>query len=289
MENAVNVQTQKDKYYQVKMSTEDFNRLSTYIYNELGIKMPVEKKLMLQSRLLKRLSELKIDNFKQYLDYVFSKEGKVQELVMLTDLVTTNKTDFFREPAHFEYLNETVLPQLTSINRRRKIKIWSAGCSSGEEPYTLAITLNEFLQDMPGFDFHITATDLAMRMLKKAAMAIYPIDRVANIPLSIKRKYFLKSKDQKTPTVRVVQELRKKITFQQMNFMNHSYPLDDDYDIIFCRNVIIYFDRTTQESVIGKQLRHLKSGGYYFLGHSESITSMDLPLNTIRPTISQKI
>lgn len=281
--------SQKDSYYKIKMSTDDFNRLSKFIYNELGIKMPIEKKLMLQSRLLKRLSELHVESFQAYLDFVFSKEGKESELRTVIDLVTTNKTDFFREPAHFEYLNEVVLPELTEEKKRKKIKFWSAGCSSGEEPYTLAMTLNDYLEKMPGYDFSLLATDLSTRVLEKASLAIYGMDRIKDIPLSLKKKYLLKSKDPNNKTVRIVPSLRKKITFQRLNFMNPAYYTDDDFDAIFCRNVIIYFDRATQEAVINKLIAHLRPGGYFFLGHSESITNMDVPLKHIRPTIFQKI
>jgi chemotaxis protein methyltransferase CheR len=281
--------SQKDSYYKIKMTTEDFNRLSKYIYNELGIKMPIEKKLMLQSRLLKRLSELHIGNFKDYLDFVFSKEGKTAELKTLTDLVTTNKTDFFREPIHFTFLQDVVLPELVEKKKQKKIKFWSAGCSSGEEPYTLAMTLSDYLEGVSGYNYSIHATDLSTRMLEKASLAVYGLDRVKDIPLPIKRKYLLKSKDPQNKTVRIVPDLRKKITFQHLNFMDHSYYVDDDFDAIFCRNVIIYFDRATQEMVINKLTAHLKPGGYFFLGHSESITNMDIPLKHIKPTIFQKI
>lgn len=281
--------SQKDSYYKIKMTTEDFNRLSKYIYNELGIKMPIEKKLMLQSRLHKRLSELHMGNFKDYLDFVFSKEGKITELKTVTDLVTTNKTDFFREPGHFTFLKDVVLPELVEKKKQKKIKFWSAGCSSGEEPYTLAMTLNDYLEGVNGYNYSIHATDLSTRMLEKASLAVYGLDRVKDIPLSTKKKYLLKSKDPQNKSVRIVPELRKKITFQHLNFMDHSYYVDDDFDAIFCRNVIIYFDRATQEMVINKLAAHLKPGGYFFLGHSESITNMDIPLKHLKPTIFQKI
>ncbi len=281
--------SEKDSYYKTKMTTEDFNRLSKFIYNELGIKMPIEKKLMLQSRLLKRLSELQLDNFNAYLDFVFSKEGKSTELKIVTDLVTTNKTDFFREPIHFTFLNDVVLPELVEKKKQKKIKFWSAGCSSGEEPYTLAMTLSDYLEGNPGYNYSILATDLSMRMLEKASLAIYGLDRIKDIPMATKKKYLLKSKDQDNKTARIVPALRKKITFQQLNFMNHTYYMDDDFDAIFCRNVIIYFDHATQEMVINKLASHLKPGGYFFLGHSESITNMDIPLKHIKPTIFQKI
>jgi len=268
------------------MSNADFNRLSAFILQEFGIKLPPAKKTMLQGRLQKRLRALSISTFKDYIDYIFSEEGKQQELIHMIDVVTTNKTDFFRENNHFEYLRDYMLPEFMRKTHGREIfKIWSAGCSSGEEPYTMAIVLQEFAKANPGFQYSIYATDISTQVLSKAASAVYPIERVNVIPLALKKKYLLKSKDKSKPNVRIVQELRKKVVFQRLNFMDNYYNIDKKFDAVFCRNVLIYFDKETQERVIGRQLNHLKSGGYYFLGHSESIMNMKLPLNQIRPTI----
>lgn len=272
------------------MTNNDFSRLSSFIYSELGIKMQVEKKIMLQSRLQKRLYELELGTFSEYIDFVFSREGERSELYKMIDLVTTNKTDFFREPAHFTFLTDEVLKNIAPNGSNRKtIKIWSAGCSSGEEAYTIAITLNEFLKSNPSFDYNILATDISVRILQKASAAIYNADRIKDIPLEIRKKYFLKSKDPLEKTVLVIKELRSKVKFQRLNFMDSTYPVDKDFDIIFCRNVLIYFDRETQQSVINKLSEKLKPGGIFFLGHSESISNMDVPLRQIKPTIFRKI
>ncbi len=270
------------------MTKADFSRVSSFIYSQLGIKMPPEKQLMLQSRLLKRLSELQIDSFQKYIDFVFSKEGSKEELIKMIDIVTTNKTDFFRESGHFDFLVESLLPELMNDRRRKKIKIWSAGCSSGEEPYTIAMVMKEFLSDYPAVDFEILGTDLSMRILEKAYYGIYPVQRIEDISNDLKKKYFLKSKDPTQKTVRVIPELRRKVKFQRLNFMDNTYPVDFDYDLVFCRNVIIYFDRDTQEKVINKIVNHLKPKGYFFLGHSESIASMDVQLVNVKPTIFRK-
>ena len=283
-------ETVTNDYYKIQMTTEDFNRLSTFIYNDLGIKMPDVKKVMLQSRLQKRLSELKMSSFKEYIDFVFSKEGQEQEIVRMIDVVTTNKTDFFREPTHFEFLVETALPQILANHpHNAPVRIWSAGCSSGEEPYTLTIVLKEFALKNPGFDFEIMATDLSTKILDKAITAVYNEDRVIPIPLELKRKYFLKSKDPASKTVRVIPELRAKVSFRRLNFMDSQYHVDKEFDIVFCRNVLIYFDRETQQQVINKLSSKLKTNGYFFLGHSESITNMSVPLRQIKPTIFRKI
>jgi|WetSurMetagenome_2_1015567.scaffolds.fasta_scaffold125762_2 chemotaxis protein methyltransferase CheR len=275
--------------FKLKMTDEDFRKLGSYVYEELGIKMPYPKKIMLQSRLQKRLVDLKMTSFKDYIDFALSKEGEEEEIIKMIDLITTNKTDFFRESSHFDYLTETALPEICSFRAPRKtIKIWSAGCSSGEEPYTIAIVLMEFLQKYPDLDFSIFATDISLRILQKAATSIYPEERISDIPLALKRKYFLKSKDQSNKTVRLVPEIRSKVSFQRLNFMDSNYSVENEFDIIFCRNVLIYFDRDTQQQVITKLASKLVFDGFFFLGHSESITNMKVPLRQIKPTIFRK-
>jgi chemotaxis protein methyltransferase CheR len=276
--------------YKATLSNDDFKRLSSFIYKEYGIKMPEVKRTMLQSRLHKRLRELKMTNYKDYVDFVFSKEGQDNEVIHMIDVVSTNKTDFFREPVHFEFLHSTVLPELIRSERfNRLVRIWSAGCSSGEEPYTVAMSMSEFLLEHPGFDYSILATDISSRILKTAVEAIYKENRVEMLPLQLKKRYLLKSKDRSNPTVRIVPDLRRKVTFQRLNFMDNYYNVPDNLDIIFCRNVLIYFDRETQEKVINRLCTKLKPNGFFFLGHSESITNFNVPLKQLKPTIFRKI
>ena len=279
-----------NQIFSAKMTNDDFNRLSDFIFIQSGIKMPPVKIIMLQSRLQKRLRELKILSYKEYADYVFSPEGQKKEIIHMFDVVSTNKTDFFREPVHFDFLNDTVL--INFINDQRfnyNFKVWSAGCSSGEEPYTIAITLNEFKNKNTKFDYTITGTDISTQILQNAALAVYKEERIANIPLEIKKKYFLRSKDKEKKTVRVVKTLRDKVNYQRLNFMDNTYNIAEVFDVVFCRNVLIYFDRETQEQVIGKLCNKLKTGGYLFIGHSESIMAMNLPLEQIKPTIFRRI
>jgi len=279
-----------NRIFAAKMTDDEFNRLSEFVYKQSGIKMPPAKKIMLQSRLQKRLRELKITSFKEYSDYVFSEDGLKNEIIHMLDVVSTNKTDFFREPVHFDFLNSHVLPEFLNENKNHNnFKVWSAGCSSGEEPYTIAITLNEFKNENSKFDYSILGTDISSQILQKAVQAIYKEERIANIPIEIKRKYFLKSKDRINKTVRVAQTLRGKAHYQRLNFMSDSYNLPDLFDVIFCRNVLIYFNRETQEQVINRLCAKLKSGGYLFIGHSESILGMSVPLEQIKPTIFRRI
>ncbi|MFW6100435.1 MAG: CheR family methyltransferase [Bacteroidota bacterium] len=282
--------TNYNAVHSTKMSVEDFRKLSRFITEHAGIKMPEAKKVMLQSRLQKRLRYLDMDNFKDYVDYVFSEDGIQNELIHMLDVVSTNKTDFFREPVHFEFLEKTLLPEyIRQFSKNRPIKIWSAGCSSGEEAYTAAITLAEFKKNHPGLDYSIFGTDISTEILRKAVNAIYKEEKINNVPIDLKKKYFLKSKDRSKKLVRVVPELRNKTYYARMNLMDSRYDLKDVFDVIFCRNVLIYFNRDIQEAVINKLTEKLRKGGYFFIGHSESIMGMGVPLKQIKPTIFQRI
>ncbi len=243
---------------------------------------------MLESRLQKRLTALQLYTFKEYCDYLFSAQGQQLEVVQMIDLVTTNKTDFFREPGHFDFLQTSLLPKMACLYADRPLRVWSAGCSSGEEAYTLAMVLSEFASQHFSFNFQIYATDISTQVLQKAMTAVYTEDRIAPVPMPLRRKYLLKSKDTANKTVRIVPQLRAKIHFERLNFIEDALTNLAAFDVIFCRNVIIYFDKVTQEKVINRLCSRLKPGGFFFLGHSESITNMDVPLRQIKPTIFQK-
>lgn len=278
-----------NQIFNAKMTSDDFDRLSKFIFQQCGIKMPPVKKIMLQSRLQKRLRELKITSFKEYVDFVFSDDGQKNEIIHMLDVVSTNKTDFYREPVHFDFLTNHILPEFVSSNNfNRNFRVWSAGCSSGEEPYTIAITLNEYAKNYPKFGYSILGTDISSQILQKALLGVFKEERIINIPIEIKKKYFLRSKDRENRTVRVIKELRNKVEYKRLNFMDDSYNISDVYDVIFCRNVLIYFDRETQEKVINKLCYKIKKGGYLFIGHSESILSMNVPLEQIKPTIFRR-
>jgi chemotaxis protein methyltransferase CheR len=265
-----------------------FQKLSRYIHGEIGIKMPPGKKTMLQSRLQKRLRALGMDSFQDYCDWVFSPDGG-EEIVHMIDVVTTNKTDFFREPGHFDYLTQKAIPQLRENGKTGPpLWMWSAGCSSGEEPYTLAMVLSEYAETHPGFLFDITATDLSTAVLEKAKTAVYSKERIEPIPNPLRRKYLLRGKDPQKPIYRIVPELRSRVRFGRMNFMNETWKFNHAFDVIFCRNVIIYFDRQTQQALLNRFVEHLAPGGYLFLGHSETLNGLDLPLSVAAPTVYRK-
>ncbi|MDD5790240.1 MAG: chemotaxis protein CheR [Spirochaetia bacterium] len=274
-----------------ELTDSQFHRISEFIQKNVGIKMPEEKRLMVQSRLTGRLKSLKMSNFDDYLNFAFSGtlEGS-EEIALMINAITTNLTNFFRENVHFEYLTDTVLPELAQKNIK-KVELWSAGCSTGQEPYTLSIVMQEFMRKNPGKidDYSVYATDISSRVLDKAIDAVYPMSEVESLSLELKKRYFLKSKDTVNPSVRLKPEIRQKVSFDRLNFMAPSYPRTTEKNVIFCRNVLIYFDKPTQESVVRKLLEHLMPGGYLFLGHSETIFGMDLPLKTVGPTIFKKI
>lgn len=272
------------------LSDREFKRFSSFIYDEIGIKMPPVKKTMLEARLQKRLKALELRTFEEYGDYVFSSDDKRDELIHLIDVVTTNKTDFFREPAHFDYLVKAAIPTLIDerdAGIRSPLKIWSAGCSTGEEPYTLAMVLSEFSAANPGFHTSILASDISTEVLSKARNAIYTEDRVDTIPLHLKKKYLLKSRDKTKGLVRIVPHLRSMIQFRRLNFME-DFGLHEHMDIIFCRNVIIYFDKQTQERLLNRFCNQLVRGGYLFLGHSETLNGLNVALNPVASTVYRK-
>jgi len=268
-----------------------FLRFSRFIQNELGIRMPEVKKLMLQSRLLKRLRKLRITTFEEYYDYVFSPSGMEDELGYMIDVVTTNKTEFFREPKHFDYLVETVLPEIVSIRTnpyKAKVVVWSAGCSTGEEPYTLAMVLNEFARRHKDFTFKVIGTDISGEALEKARTGIYDTEKAEPIPMTYKKKYLLKSKNKSRRLIRVTPKLRYIVDFRIHNLMEDQFTIRVSPDIIFFRNVMIYFSRKTQEKVLNNLCQRLKPKGYIFTGHSETLSGLAVPLVSVKPTVYRK-
>ncbi|MBF0279439.1 MAG: protein-glutamate O-methyltransferase [SAR324 cluster bacterium] len=273
------------------LSDKEFHRLSEFIHAEYGIKMPLAKKTLLESRLQQRLRQLEIESFAKYCDYLFSNEGRANEMVHFVNKITTNKTDFFREPGHFQHLTQTILPQLIEQSApRRTLKFWSAGCSTGEEPYTLAMVLNEYKGQHPGsrWDFSILATDLSPEVLNIARTGIYDEERITPIRMDLRKKYLLKHKDKSKNLVRITSAVRNQIQFRRLNFMDRNFNIKERMDLIFCRNVIIYFDKATQEKLINQFCSTLNPNGYIFLGHSESIQGLNVPLTQIFPTIYKK-
>lgn len=279
------------KYFKEQLSDADFQKLSGFIHTRIGIKMPEAKKGMIEGRLRKRLRMLNLQTYRDYCNYLFTPEGMTQELQSFIDVITTNKTDFFREPDHFDFLIQKAVPSLV---RERKninppIRIWSAASSSGNEAYTIAMVLSEFAENNPGFDFSILGTDISSDVLQEANLAIYPDFEIAPIPIDLRTKYLLRSKDRKKNMVRICPQLRSKVRFRRLNLMDRDYKLRQPMDIIFLRNVMIYFDKKTQEELISRLFQCLIKDGYLFVGHSEVLHDCRLGLKNVAPAVYRKI
>jgi len=276
----------------VNMSDNEFNLFSTLIYSRLGIKMPPAKKLMLISRLTKRLKVLGFRSYKEYYDFLCTEKGKSEEFNKMIDAVTTNKTDFFREPDHFDILVKKVLPDLVASENfieRKMVNIWSAGCSTGEEAYTLAMVMSEFFPDIKGNSkFSILATDISPKVLQAGYDAIYTESVIQQIPFSMRQKYLMRGTGDKKGLFRIIPSLRERVTFKQLNLMDNQFNVDTDMDIIFCRNVIIYFDKDTQKMLFNKFYKHLVPGGYLFIGSSETLYGVNSDFIPAGPTVYRK-
>lgn len=260
-------------------------KLAAIVTDSLGIRLPEAKLGMLHGRLQRRLRELGMTSLAQYEQRLGDPAHASSEYVALFDLATTNKTDFFREPAHFQYLVEQAIPAL-AVNR--PLRVWCAGCSSGQEPYTLAMVLDDHAQRHPGFDFSILATDISNAVLREAMAATYSAAQVEPVPPLLRSRYVMRGKGRRTGQVRIVPELRAKIRFQRLNFMDDSYAVPEDFDVVFFRNVLIYFERATQEAVVRRQTRHLRRGGYLFIAHTESLGGMDVPLQPVSSSVFRR-
>jgi chemotaxis protein methyltransferase CheR len=269
------------------MDDESFMRLSSYVTREYGIKLPPSKRSMLESRLNKKVKSLGMKSYKDFLDYIFSDAGRQTDLIHVVDTITTNKTDFYREPAHFKFLSNQFLEQWKG-DTARPFNVWSAGCSTGEEPYTILMVLEEFKKRHPHFKYNLLASDVSTRVIQEAYNGIYNLEKIAPVPEETKRTYFLRSKT--SDQVRVKPQFRKNIAYKRINLMSDSFGVTKNhFQAIFCRNVLIYFSREVQEAVIRKFASHLCPGGLLFIGHSESIMGMDVPFKQVQPTIYQNV
>jgi Methylase of chemotaxis methyl-accepting proteins len=271
-----------------RLSNRNFEALSRYIYDYSGIKMPPTKLTMLEGRLRRRLRATGLSSFNDYCDYLFKHAGIEKEGIFLIDAVTTNKTDFFREPKHFEFMANTGLPELVAAGHKR-FRLWSAACSIGAEPYTMAMVMQDFMETESGLDYRIFATDLSTDVLQTAKRGIYPADMVLPVPAEMRRKYVMTSRDATRKEVRIHPKLRSNIGFGRMNLMDDVYRMGDLMHMIFCRNVLIYFDKPTQAKVLSRLCDCLHSGGFLFVGHSETVTGISLPVRQVANTVFKKI
>lgn len=273
------------KQREFKYTQEDFNFLRKISNSHSGIIVTDDKFDMFYSRLAKRIRMLGLADFKAYCDYLQANEEI--EFTEFINAITTNLTAFFRENHHFEYVKDIIIPELIKRNfQTKKITVWSAGCSTGEEPYSIAMTL---LENIPhGWEVKLLATDLDTNVLQTAANGIYGSDRVSGLSTSRLKKWFKNGQGKNSNKVKVVPELQSLITFKQLNLM-HDWPMQGKFDFIFCRNVIIYFDHQTKETLVNRYSKYLNTGSHLLIGHSESLHTVETDFNLIGNTVYKKV
>jgi chemotaxis protein methyltransferase CheR len=273
------------------IATEEYEFIRKLIYDRSRINLGPDKKELVRSRLQKRLQALELKGFDDYCRLLKTERGD-EEITDLLDVISTNVTEFFREWKHFEFLQKKVLPEWKSSNgsSREPFSVWSAACSSGEEPYSLAILLAEILGNAASaHSWQILATDISTRMLDLAQKAVYRSDRVKLPDPAWLRSHFQKGLGAWDGHYRVKSTICQKVSFQHLNLMEWPYPFTHKFHAIFCRNVMIYFDRRTQEQLIPRLVEHLTPGGYLFVGHSESLIGIGLTLKCVQPSVYQRV
>ncbi len=268
------------------LGDEEFEYFRNIVYRESGIRLTELKKALVQARLTKRIRQLKMSGFEEYCDYV--KKNYHDELENLINCITTNKTDFFRENRHFEFMKEHLIP-LWIEHKKRRIRIWSAGCSTGEEPYSIAIIMREHYPNIDAADVKILATDIDTDVLSKAQRGIYPAEAVADVPVLLAKKYFLKGSGENAGFFKIKDSLKKMVYFRKLNLLNETYPIKGKFELIFCRNVIIYFDKETQRSLFDTMYEYLADEGLLFVGHSETLTGLTNRFAPVSNSIYRKV
>ncbi|MFO7707951.1 MAG: protein-glutamate O-methyltransferase [Desulfobacterales bacterium] len=265
-----------------ELDLNQFNKISALVYRASGINLKQGKEALVRARLMKRLRSLGVERVEDYLAFIDSEQG-VEEVACLIDVMTTNKTSFFREVEHFHFLRDRVLPEL-ALDR---VRLWSAACSSGEEPYSLAMILCEHLKGLESRDVRILASDISRQMIAKARRAVYPQTVAAELRGSPYAKYFAAAAGDGEQGCRVVERVRNLVHFAHLNLME-AWPMKGPFQVIFCRNVMIYFDRPTQQELVNRFWDYLAAGGYLFVGHSEGLSAIRHRFTYMRPAVYQK-
>lgn len=267
----------------------DFEYIREMVIESAGIHLTEAKRELVYGRLSKRLRALELNSFRQYCDIL--KSGDTEEFARCVNAITTNVTSFFRENHHFEYLSEVVLPELVRKNEtqsKRELRVWSAGCSSGEEPYSIAITIMECLPSPNNWDIKILATDLNSEILDVARTGIYKSELLENVPTGRRNRWFQKGTGSNEGFVRVVPEIRELLHYRKLN-LTGPWPMQKSFDIIFCRNVVIYFNQETRRTLVNRFVDFLKDDGHLFVGHSESLLGITDRLKSVGRTIHKKL
>jgi chemotaxis protein methyltransferase CheR len=263
-----------------------FEKLAAFIHGYCGIHITPSKRTMLEAKLHRSMNAAGITSVGAYCRLLTDPQSAAdeEEIVRFIDALTVNKTDFFREAVHFDFLERQHLPAL-SADGQRLFKVWSAACAIGAEPYSIAMVLDDFCHRLPGADYFVLATDICTKVLDQAISGRYNEQQIAHLPQKYRKRHLLMAKDRSRHEFRMAPHLRAKMAFSQVNLMSARYPVSVDYDAIFCRNVLIYFDKPTQIAVLTKLAEHLQPKGCLILGHAESIVGLHLPLRQVANTI----
>lgn len=276
-----------------ELNESDRVTLSNFIEKRFGIQMPPSKKILLQTRLQKRALQLGFQTIHQYVQFLFSQQGQAVEQDQFATIISTHKTEFFRESDHFTALRNNILPKLHEslfYGKNEILSAWSAASSTGEEIYSMAITMYDYfkLHGNPSPLFKVTGTDISDTIVQFARKGIYTANSISSIPIEY-HQYIMRCKDHKRKVIRVAPEIRRYTEFHQQNLMDNQYRIKKGIHIIFCRNVLIYFNRQIQENILRKLADLLYPGGFLFIGHSETLTGLDLPLEQVQMTIYKKV
>lgn len=272
------------------LTREDYELIRRLVYAKSGINLGDHKMQLVRARLGKRMRQQGIRSFREYYRLV-EQDPSGEELCRLLDAISTNTTHLFREIRHFHFLDKVIRGWVEDqqwLSQHKTLRIWSAGCSSGEEPYSIAMVVYDVLRHHSGQELKILATDLSVRMLSRAKLGLFEVHRVDTVPQNLRNQYLQRVQHEGQYFCQVVPELRRMITFSRFNLMAPKFPFRHGFDVIFCRNVMIYFDRPTQQTLVNKFAEQLHRGGYLMIGHSESLNGMDQPLVNVEPTIYRK-
>ena len=268
----------------IAINMKEFRQLADYIKHNYGIHLKEEKQTLITGRLHNVLSELKLKSFTEYLEYIITDKTGMAAVTLL-DKITTNHTFFMRETEHFYFFKDKVLPYLSNTQRDKDLRIWSAGCSSGEEPYTLAMLLDEYFgENKVLWDTKVLATDISNGILEIAKKGIYFNDKIASLPAHWRRNYFNKVNNENSC---LIDKIRNEVIYRRFNLME-SFPFKKRFNVIFCRNVMIYFDNKTKDNLVEKFYDALEPGGYLFIGHSETINRETSKFKYIMPAVYRK-
>ena len=277
--------------YDLEMSDEDYLLFAKMIYDLSGIDLGDNKKELVKARLAKRMRALGLRNFSDYFDNL-KRDKSGEELIEMLNVISTNVTSFFRERQHFDYMTKVALPEIMGRKKKsgaKKIRIWSAASSTGEEVCTLLFVLAEYLQTLSGWDIKVLGTDISTKALAAAEIGAYSLQKLNEIPPAVQAKYVERCIQGNEQCFKIKDYLSDLAVFRRLNLMDQTYPFQGKFDIIFCRNVMIYFDKETQGRLVNKMCRYLDDNGFLFIGHSESLLNLQTGLTTMAPAVFKKL